>query len=87
MAKFAKDDIEKQILHALSIRKTPAIQKIAADINLSPRWLKRQILRMRNEGIIKSWQIVLNPWIIQEQIFYLLLKTNPNEPRIVDELI
>ncbi len=81
-----RNDVTEKILHALSIRETQSIQKIAVDINLSPRWLRRQILRMKDVGTIKSWQMVINPWIIQEQIFFLLLKTNPNEPRIIDEL-
>ena len=87
MVKIIQDDITKKILQSLSNLQTPSIQKIAADINLSPRWLKKQILRMKEDGVIKSWQMILNPWIIQEQIFFFLLKTNPNEPRIVDELI
>ncbi|GAG95293.1 unnamed protein product, partial [marine sediment metagenome] len=42
IGKNIRNDITERILHALSIRETPSIQKIAVDINLSPRWLRRQ---------------------------------------------
>lgn len=87
MVKLDQNEITTKILHALSVRSRSSIQGVAKDINLSPRWLKKQIIRMRKQGIIKSWQLVLNPRILQQQIFFFLLKTNPNEPRVVEELL
>jgi DNA-binding Lrp family transcriptional regulator len=87
VVKLDSDETAKKILHALSVRSRSSIQGVAKDINLSPRWLKKQIVRMREQGIIKSWQLVLNPRILQQQIFFFLLKTNPNEPRVVEELL
>ena len=44
-------------------------------------------MKMRKDGIIHSWQLVLNPSLYQQRIFFLLLKTNPNEPTVVSELL
>ena len=75
------------ILHALSIRQRSSLRGIAAEIGLSSTWLRKQILKMKKNGLIKSWKVVLNPLSHQRRIFFLLLKTNPNEPRVVNELL
>ena len=75
------------ILLTLSKRQRSSLRGIAAEIGISSTWLRKQILRMRKDGLIKSWQLVLNPLSHQQRIFFLLLKTNPNEPRVVNELI
>jgi DNA-binding Lrp family transcriptional regulator len=83
--KFNKT-IEK-ILYALSIRQRSSLRGVATEIGLSSTWLRKQILIMKETGLIKSWQLVLNPLSHQQRIFFLLLKTNPNEPLVVNELL
>jgi DNA-binding Lrp family transcriptional regulator len=78
---------DEQILSGLSKRKFPSLRGVAEEIGVSSQWLRRQIQRMRKEGIIKSWEIILNPRSIQQQIFFFLLKTNPNEPNVITKLL
>ncbi len=80
-------DLTELILHTLSIRQRSSLRGIAAEIGISSTWLRKQILKMRRKGLIKSWQLVVNPLSHQRRIFFLLLKTNPNEPRVVNELL
>lgn len=77
----------ENILYALSTRQRSSLRGIAAEIGLSSTWLRKQILIMKKNGLIKSWRLVLNPLSHQQRIFFLLLKTNPNEPRVVNELL
>ncbi|UCG00489.1 MAG: Lrp/AsnC family transcriptional regulator [Candidatus Heimdallarchaeota archaeon] len=80
-------ELIENILRALSTRRYSSLQGVAAEIGLSSTWLRKQILDMRKKGLIKSWQLVLNPLSHQQRIFFLLFKTNPNEPLVVDELL
>lgn len=80
-------ELIENILHALSTRQRSSLRGVAAEIGLSSTWLRKQILDMRKNGLIKSWQLVLNPLSHQQRIFFLLLKTNPNEPLVVNELL
>jgi DNA-binding Lrp family transcriptional regulator len=77
----------EQILLGLSKRRYPSIRGVAEEIGVSSQWLRKQIQRMRKEGIIKSWEIILNPRSLQQQIFFFLLKTNPNEPGVITKLL
>ncbi|MFX1286750.1 MAG: hypothetical protein ACFFB5_24140 [Promethearchaeota archaeon] len=81
------DEIIEKILYALSNRRLSSLRGLAAEIGISSTWLRKQILIMRKNGLIKSWQLVLNPLSHQQRIFFLLLKTNPNEPLVVNELL
>ncbi|UCG89757.1 MAG: Lrp/AsnC family transcriptional regulator [Candidatus Heimdallarchaeota archaeon] len=81
------NEIIEKILYALSTRRRSSLRGIAAEIGISSTWLRKQILIMRKNGLIKSWQLVLNPLSHQQRIFFLLLKTNPNEPLVVNELL
>lgn len=87
MVKLSLEEITKKTISALSSRPTSSIQGIAKDIGLSQRWFKKEILKMKKQGTIKSWQLILNPRLLQQQIFFFLLKTNPNEPRVIKELL
>ena len=78
---------DEQILFGLSKRRYPSLRGVAEEIGVSSQWLRKQIQRMRKEGIIKSWEIILNPRSIQQQIFFFLLKTNPNEPDVITKLL
>ncbi|UCE13185.1 MAG: Lrp/AsnC family transcriptional regulator [Candidatus Heimdallarchaeota archaeon] len=81
------NEIAEKILDVLSTRQSSSLRGIASEIGLSSTWLRKQILIMRKAGLIQSWQLVLNPLSHQQRIFFLLLKTNPNEPLVVDELL
>jgi DNA-binding Lrp family transcriptional regulator len=78
---------EERIILGLSRRKNPSLRGVAEEIGVSSSWLRKQILRMRKEGIIKSWKLILNPRSLQQQIFFFLLKTNPNEPGVITKLL
>ncbi|MFX0123736.1 MAG: Lrp/AsnC ligand binding domain-containing protein [Candidatus Hodarchaeota archaeon] len=78
---------KEQILFGLSKRKNPSLRGVAEEIGVSSSWLRKQIQRMRKEGIINSWQLILNPRSLQQQIFFFLLKTNPNEPNVITKLL
>jgi len=77
----------EQILFGLSKRKNPSLRGVAEEIGVSSSWLRKQTQRMRKEGIIKSWRLILNPRSLQQQIFFFLLKTNPNEPEVITKLL
>ncbi|MFX1514915.1 MAG: Lrp/AsnC ligand binding domain-containing protein [Promethearchaeota archaeon] len=78
---------QEQVLFGLTKRKNPSLRGVAEEIGVSSSWLRKQTQRMRKEGIIKSWQLVLNPRSLQQQIFFFLLKTNPNEPEVITKLL
>jgi len=85
--KTNSSDLNERILRALSTRPDSSLRGLAAEIGLSSPWLRKQILKLRRDGIIKTWQVVLHPLSLKERIFFLLLKTNPNEPSVVNELL
>lgn len=80
-------DLKERIIEFLSVRQNSSLRGLAAEIGLSSSWLKKQIMKMRRDGTIRSWQVVLHPLSLQERIFFLLLKTNPNEPSVVNDLL
>lgn len=87
MKKRESNKLTEQILLVLENRKHSSLRGIAPKIGLSSTWFRKRTLKMRREGIIESWQLVLNPSLYQQRIFFLLLKTNPNEPTVVSELL
>lgn len=87
MKKTESNKFKEKILLALGNRQHSSLRGVAAEIGLSSTWLRKQILFMRKKGDISSWQLILNPWSYQQRIFFFLLKTNPNEPLVVNELL
>jgi DNA-binding Lrp family transcriptional regulator len=87
LKKRESNELTEQILQVLENRKRSSLRGTATKIGLSSTWFRNKILKMRRSSIIKSWQLVLNPASYQQRIFFLLLKTNPNEPTIVTELL
>jgi DNA-binding Lrp family transcriptional regulator len=87
LSKTKSHDLEERIIEILSFRQNSSLRGLAAEIGLSSSWLKKQILKLCRDGTIKSWQVVLHPLSFQERIFFLLLKTNPNEPSVVNDLL
>ena len=80
--------LDERILRKLSCRKNPSLQGIAEEIGISSSKLRKKIAKMRKEKIILSWYLVINPMSLQEhKIFFFLLKTNPNEPKVVTKLL
>jgi DNA-binding Lrp family transcriptional regulator len=80
--------ITERILTSLNNRQNPSIRGIAEKIGVSSSWLRKKIMKLRKEGIIQSWKLILNPMAYQgQQIFFFLLKTNPNEPEVVNKLL
>lgn len=76
-----------EILNLLRNRSSLSLRGITESLEFTPKQVKKRIKIMKETGIIQSWQIALNPHSFQQRIFFLLLKTNPNEPRIVSELL
>ncbi|MFX0173319.1 MAG: Lrp/AsnC ligand binding domain-containing protein [Candidatus Hodarchaeota archaeon] len=79
--------LKEQILQGISNRKSSSLRGVAERLGLSSTWLRKHIEKMRSQGLIKAWTLILNPWSLQQRIFFFLLKTNPNEPRVVAELL
>ncbi len=76
-----------QIVLKLSNRSKSSLRGLAIELGLSSTWLRKRIEKMRNQGFIQAWSLVLNPLVLKQRIFFFLLKTNPNEPRVVTELL
>ncbi len=81
------NELIEVLLNALNARRFFSLRGVAAETGFSSAWLRKQILNMRKNGLITSWQLVLNPLSHQQRIFFFLLKTNPNEPRVINELL
>lgn len=80
--------LNERILCRLSFRKNPSLRGAAEEIGISSSKLRKKVAKMRKEKIILSWSLVINPMSMQEQkIFFFLLKTNPNEPKVVTKLL
>jgi DNA-binding Lrp family transcriptional regulator len=78
----------ERVLRILSHRNLNTIRGLSNELEISTTKLKKQILFLKKENIIKSWSIVINPTTQpQNKIFYLFIKTNPNEPAIVSNIL
>ena len=80
-------ELTEQILHRLSKMRSSSLRGVAADLGFSSTWFRRRVEKMRSQGVIVAWTLVLNPWSLQQRLFFFLLKTNPTEPRVVAELL
>ncbi|MFW9853828.1 MAG: hypothetical protein ACFFFG_02115 [Candidatus Thorarchaeota archaeon] len=81
--------IVEPLLRSLSQRRNPSLRGLTAELGYSSSWIRKQIKKLRQEGVITAWQFVLHPSasLQQRRILFFLLKTNPNEPQIVEELL
>ncbi len=72
----------------ISIRSNNSLRGLATNLNLSTSQFKKVITYLKAEQIIKSWDIVINPNIFpKNKILFFFLKTNPNEPEVVNKLL
>ncbi|MFX0013540.1 MAG: hypothetical protein ACFFB2_14115 [Promethearchaeota archaeon] len=85
--KWNSDNIAEQIIVSLSRREKISLRGIAEELGMSTSLFRKTICKLRREGLIESWNVVLNPSFQKQQIFFFLLKTNPNEPLVVTKLL
>lgn len=81
--------IVETLLRSLSQRRNPSLHGMSTELGHSSSWIRRQIQKLKQEGVITDWRLVLHPSasLQQQRILFFLLKTNPNEPQIVEELL
>ena len=80
-------DLNERILQALEYRAYPSLRGIAAELGLSSTWLRKKVETLRKIQMIGGWPLIIHPLALQKQYFFFLLKTNPTEPRVVEELL
>lgn len=77
-----------EVLSLISLRSNNSLRGLATKLNLSTSQFKRIINHLRSEKIIKNWSIIINPNILPKmKILLFFLKTNPNEPDVVNKLL
>ena len=84
--------ISKETLHdifiLISLRSNNSLRGLATKLNLSTSQFKRIINHLKTEELIKNWNIIINPNILPKmKILFFFLKTNPNEPEVVNKLL
>jgi len=90
--KFTRLVISKEILHDIFIlisnRSNNSLRGLATELNISTSQFRRIINYLQTEKLIKSWNMVINPNIFPKmKILLFFLKTNPNEPEVVNKLL
>ncbi|MHA2343251.1 MAG: Lrp/AsnC family transcriptional regulator [Candidatus Hodarchaeales archaeon] len=83
--------ISKETLHdifiLISLRSNNSLRGLATKLNLSTSQFKKIINYLKTEELIKNWNIIINPNILPKmKILFFFLKTNPNEPEVVNKL-
>jgi DNA-binding Lrp family transcriptional regulator len=76
---------EIDLLKMLNSRTKPNISKISGALNVSRKTIQNYFNKLKHNNIIKNFTINIHP----NNLKYILLeiKTNPQEPHIVDELL
>ncbi len=92
MGKFLHSTISEEILNDIIIlisnRQNNSLRGLATKLNISTSHFKRLITYLQSEKLIKNWNIVTNPNILPKmKILLFFLKTNPNEPEVVNKLL
>ena len=88
MVSSISDEILDDILYQISYRSTSSLRGLATKLNISTTRYKRIINNLKMESLIKNWIVVTNPNISPKmKILFFFLKTNPNEPEVVNKLL
>ena len=86
-SRISKDLLE-EILVQTSDRSNNSLRGLATKLNISTSQFNGIIKLLREEKIIKNWNIVVNPKIYPKmKILFFLLKTNPTEPEVIEKLL
>ncbi|MBN1803284.1 MAG: Lrp/AsnC family transcriptional regulator [Candidatus Lokiarchaeota archaeon] len=76
------------IVESLNSNFKPSISEICRNLNISRQTLKKDLITLKFNGIIKNFTINIHP-NIQPNLKYVILeiKTNPNEPGLVKNML
>jgi len=78
----------QDIFNIISNRSNNSLRGLGTKLNMSTSQFKRIINYLQREKLIKNWNIVINPNIFPKmKILLFFLKTNPNEPEVVNKLL
>ena len=81
-------DLLDEIFFKISFRSNNTLRGLATKLNFSTTRFKNIITYLKREELIKNWTIIINPNISPEmKILFFFLKTNPNEPEVVNKLL
>jgi DNA-binding Lrp family transcriptional regulator len=87
MQSAISEEILNEILELIGTRSNNSLRGIATRLNISTSQFKRVINHLKAEKLIKNWNIVISPNIFPKmKILLFFLKTNPNEPEVVNKL-
>jgi Lrp/AsnC family transcriptional regulator for asnA, asnC and gidA len=79
-------DIDKKIIMALQNRQTLSLKDLAIP-GIAHRSLLRRIRRMKTQGHIRRWTVLINPFALGlSEIVFFLAKTNPREPELLQRI-
>ncbi|MHA2233354.1 MAG: hypothetical protein ACXAB4_12800, partial [Candidatus Hodarchaeales archaeon] len=78
--------IDRKIVLALENRQSLSLKDFIVP-GMSHRSLFRQIRRLKREGKIRRWTVLVNPSALGlSEVVFLLAKTNPREPKLLEEI-
>lgn len=88
MKYFKIENKHLRLLKKLNSKKKLNISKISKELNITRKTFQSNFNQLRQNKIIKNFTININP-NIQPNLKYIVLeiKTNPNEPQILDDLL
>ena len=77
-----------EILKKVNTKSKPNISKISKELGITRQTFQNKFEMLKDKGIIKNFTININP-NIRPNLKYVILeiKTNPKEPRIVEDLL
>ncbi|MHA1727220.1 MAG: Lrp/AsnC family transcriptional regulator [Promethearchaeota archaeon] len=78
-----KSQILLNVLYKNSMR---SLAEIGKDLHMTRQHVATYLKRLKNDNIIYEYSIVENPNIQESKIFFIEIKTNPEEPEIVSRL-
>ncbi|MFX0116611.1 MAG: Lrp/AsnC ligand binding domain-containing protein [Candidatus Hodarchaeota archaeon] len=79
-------DINRKIIIALQNRQTLSLKDLTIP-GITHRSLLRRIRRMKKQGQIGRWTILVNPFALGlSEVVFFLAKTNPREPELLQRI-
>jgi len=80
------DNLSLKILIQLNSDSKIKISEISHRLKLSRNTIKSRLKKLNENGLIKNFSIVVNPNILNQDYAFILIKTNPQEFMILEEL-
>ncbi|NVM45840.1 MAG: Lrp/AsnC family transcriptional regulator [Candidatus Lokiarchaeota archaeon] len=80
------DNLSSNLINLLNSESKIKISEISEKLNVSRNTIKSRLSNLKKNHVIENFSIVSNPNILNQDYAFILIKTNPQEYMILEEL-